>query len=213
MSKFAVDMIKAVVFDMGGVLLDLDMEKCKEAFRTKAGMTSIDEYIDTFHQKGFWGDLEAGRIDSGEFIRKSLELSAPGTTRETILDCFREFIHGFPAEKVAFLKELSKEYPLYLLSNTNPVAMEVCEGLFREVDFNPDELFTKKFLSFEMKMLKPSPEIFRKAIEEIGLPAGEILFIDDSRANIEAAAREGLVACYYEPFSDLRATTLAALKS
>lgn len=205
-------MIKAVIFDMGGVLVDLDMEKCKDSFRRRAGMNSIDKYIDTFHQKGFWGDLEAGRIDGEEFIRKSIELSSPGTTREVVMDCFRDFIEGITAEKVAFLKELSKQYPLYLLSNTNPVAMEVCEDLFRKVDFEPEKIFTKMFLSFRMKMMKPSPEIYRKAIEEIGLPAGEILFIDDSRINLDAAAREGLVVCYYEPGTDLRATTLAALK-
>lgn len=206
-------MIKAIAFDMGGVILDLDMEKCKEAFRTKAGMTSIDEYIDTFHQKGFWGDLEAGRIDAEEFFRITLELSAPGTTRETIYECFKEFIHGVPADKVEFLKEISRQYPIYLLSNTNPLAMEVCRDLFVGIGFYPEEIFTKMFLSFQMKMLKPSPEIYRAAIEGIGLPADEILFIDDSYTNVEAAAGEGMKAVYYEPGSNLRALTLSALRN
>ncbi len=198
---------------MGGVILDLDMEKCKEAFRTKAGMTSIDEYIDTFHQRGFWGDLEAGRIGADEFFRRSIALSAPGTTVDTVMDCFREFIEGVSPDKVAFLNELSGSYPLYLLSNTNPVAMQVCKDLFRKVDFDPERIFTGMFLSFEMKMLKPSPEIYRAAIKGIGLPPEEILFIDDSHANVEAACREGITAVYYEPGSDLRAVTLSALRN
>ena len=198
---------------MGGVILDLDMEKCKEAFRTKAGMVSIDEYIDTFHQRGFWGDLEAGRIDADEFIRQSIALSAPGTTVETVMECFREFIEGVRPDKVEFLKELSQSYPLYLLSNTNPIAMQVCKDLFRKADFDPESLFTTMFLSYKMKMLKPSPEIYRAAIEGIGLPPEEIMFIDDSHINVEAASREGITAVYYEPGSDLRAVTLSALQS
>lgn len=206
-------MIKAIAFDMGGVILDLDMDKCKEAFRTKAGMTSIDEYIDTFHQRGFWGDLEAGRIDAEEFFRITLELSAPGTTRQTVYECFREFIHGVPAEKVEFLKEIAQQYPIYLLSNTNPIALEVCQEIFREVGFEPEKIFTGMFLSYRMKLLKPAPRIYRQTIEGIGLPADEILFIDDSLTNVEAARREGMAAEYYEPGTDLRATTLAALQS
>lgn len=206
-------MIKAIAFDMGGVILDLDMEKCKEAFRTKAGMTSIDEYIDTFHQRGFWGDLEAGRIDAEEFFRITLELSAPGTTRQTVYECFQEFIHGVPAQKVAFLKEIAQQYPIYMLSNTNPIALDVCRDIFKEIGFEPEELFTGMFLSYRMKLLKPDPEIYRRTIEGIGLPADEILFIDDSLVNVEAARREGITAVYYEPGTDLRATTLAALQS
>lgn len=205
------DMIKAVVFDLGGVLLDLDMEKCKEAFREKAGFTTIDQYIDTFHQKGFWGELEGGTIGAEEFIGKCIENSRPGTTKDTVLDCFREFLEGIPAEKVDFLKELSGKYPLYLLSNTNPVAMDICKEIFSDAGFSPEEVFTKQFLSYEMKLMKPSPEIYRKAIEEIAFPADEILFIDDSQTNLEAAAREGIQTLHYIPGTDLRKAVMDRL--
>ena len=204
-------MIKAVMFDLGGVLLDLDMEKCKKAFKEKAGFSTIDQFIDTYHQKGFWWELEAGRISAEEFIDKCLALSRPGTTAQTVKDCFNAFLEGVPEEKVVFLKKLSKQYPLYMLSNTNPVAMEACKEIFKRTDFRPEEIFTKLFLSYRMKMIKPEPDIYRTAIKEIGLPAEEILFIDDSRANLEAAQREGLRTAFYCPHTDLEKTVLDAL--
>lgn len=205
-------MIKAVVFDMGGVILDLDMERCKSTFRDRAGFVTIDEYIDTYHQRGFWGELEEGKITREEFLKKCMENSRPGTSNEVLLECFHAFIHGIPQEKVDYINALAERYPLYLLSNTNPVAMEVSRGKFKEVGLDLNKVFKKLFLSYEMKMLKPSREIYLKTIEEIGLKPEEILFVDDSERNCEVAESVGIKTLRYEPFTDLEEAVETRLK-
>ena len=64
---------------------------------------------------------------------------------------------------------------------------------------DPDTTFSDQFISCEMKLLKPSPEFYRESIRRIGLPAGEILFIDDNLENVEAARKEGMQARHLAP--------------
>lgn len=203
-------MIKALMFDLGGVLLDIDMEKCGEVFREKAGFLDIDRYIDTFHQKGFWGDIEIGRIGLEEFINRCIEHSAPGTTRDVVFECFRSFIGEVPAEKVELIRELSGKYGLYMLSNTNPMACAIFEEVFPKTGFS-FSMFRKCFFSFELKMVKPGREIYEHALKEIGLAPDEILFIDDSCINVNAASQLGIRTLLYDVETSLRDSVMAAL--
>ena len=77
--------------------------------------------------------------------------------------------------------------------------------LFRNAGIPLDELFIKEFLSFKVKALKPSGKFYKTVIEEVGLPSEMMLFIDDSKKNVEGAVAAGLPAVYYEPGTDLSA--------
>lgn len=204
-------MIKAIVFDIGGVLLDLDLEICKKSFRERIGFETIDEYIDTYCQKGFWGDFESGVIDSQGFIDKCIENSRPGTTPQDVVSCFNDFLIGVDKEKVDYLKDLSTRYPLYILSNNNPIAMKKIRSFFLENGADMDDIFTGMFLSYEMKVMKPSGEIFLRMIDSIGLAPQEILFVDDSGRNIEAAKKYGISTLYYKLQTDLAEAVQGAL--
>ena len=74
-----------------------------------------------------------------------------------------------------------------------------------------DSIFRRLFLSYQMKMLKPSQEIFGKMISEVGLEPSEMLFIDDSQANADAAAAAGLNVLHYVQGTDLAAAVSRAL--
>ena len=158
-------MVKAIVFDIGGVLVDLDLNRCIRAFREILGFERITEILDASHQKGIYGDMEAGLLSA---------------------DRFRELI-------------------LYLLSNNNPISMARTYELFRRVGIHPETAFRGQFISCEMKLLKPTQECYREVQRRIGLPAGEILFIDDNQANVDAALQAGWQARYYEPGTSLQA--------
>lgn len=205
-------MIKGILFDFGGVIADLDFDKCRKSFKEKAGFEDIDNFIDLFHQKGFWAELEQGRIGEEEFIEKCLEHSRPGATADTIFECFSDFIIGVKPEKAEFLREISRNYPIYILSNTNAVAQKVCRMKNEKLGFDLDSLFTKRFLSYEMGLMKPSPEIYLKAVEQTGFKAEELMFIDDSQKNIDAALAIGIQGVFYDVNSDLRETVLSALE-
>lgn len=196
-------MIKAVVFDMGGVLLNLDMERCVSAFKNDAGFTDIESYLDRYHQKGFIGDLEEGKINEDEFFSECLKHCAPGTTMETVLHCFINLLTDLNAEMLDFIRNIRGKYDLYLLTNNNPLSRRAFDSMMAEKGLPSSEVFRKQFYSYEMHLQKPGKEIFCKVIDSIGLDPSEILFIDDGRNNIEAAAALGIKTLLYVPGSDV----------
>ena len=206
-------MIKAVVFDMGGVMLLLDSQRSIEAFKQKAGFNDIEEYLNVFHQRGFIGDLEAGRITADEFVDECLRHSRPGTTRETVLSCFEAFLAGLNGDLLGFIREIAPDYDLYILSNNNPLSLTRFSEMMEEAGMPIDKYFKKGFFSFQLHQLKPYPEIYRTTIEGIDLPPEEILFIDDSPTNVEAAQKAGIRTILYRPGMDIRQAFATATDS
>lgn len=197
--------IKAIIFDMGGVIVDLDIEDCKRAFKEYLGYYRIDELIDPCHQKGIYGDLEEGKISGDEFRRIVLQDSDPGALAENVDKAMWHILTGISPYKVKMLKRLSESYDLYLLSNNNPVCLPRAKAIFEDAGIPLEKIFRKCFYSFEMKALKPSETFYKAVVREIGIPAEQMFFIDDSQKNVDGAIAAGLPAVYYEPGTDLEA--------
>ena len=197
-------MIKAIFFDMGGVLLPLHMDRCIEAYREIAGFKDIDKYLDPCHQHGFYLDIEAGTMDLESFFTECLKHCAPGTTRETVLRCQKAFFGTPRPEDVALVKELAGRYDIYMLSNNNPLSCACFTKMMEDAGLPFDKYFKKCFFSFQLHQLKPFPEIYRTTIDGIGLPPEEILFIDDAPANIAAAENAGIRTILYKQGMDIR---------
>ena len=204
--------IKALIFDMGGVLVDLDIEDCKKAFKESLGYHKIDDIIDACHQKGIYGELEQGLLTGDEFRRIVLSESRPGSKPEDVDKAMYHILVGIAPEKVRLLKDLSAEYDLYLLSNNNEICLPCARGMFEQAGIPLDKIFRKCFYSFEMKALKPSESFYKAVVEQIGIPSEQMLFIDDSMANVEGSIAAGLPAIYYKPGTDLGAVIAKALE-
>ncbi len=198
-------MIKAIVFDIGGVLINLDMDGCIRAFRSNLGFDRITELLDPCHQKGVYGDMEAGLVSADEFRAEVLRDSRPGSQPEDVDRSMLALLAGMAPDTVETLKALKERYPLYLLSNNNPIAMGHILRMFRDYGIDPETTFREQFISCEMKMLKPSARIYEAVVAGIGLPADEILFVDDSETNVEAARKAGLQARTFVPGTKLSA--------
>ena len=207
-------MIKVLVFDMGGVLLDLDLDACFKACREDLGFERVAEFVGPCHQKGLFMELEAGNLTADEFYAGVLSMSAPGKTRDDVIAAFRHFLVGMDGYTVQLLKALSKKYDLSLLSNNNAMCMPFAREEFERKGLPLESVFKKLFLSYEMHLLKPGDAIYQAAIREIRQISGtpdspvlpsEMLFIDDSPANVEAARRNGMQAIGYHQGDDLRA--------
>ncbi|MBQ7020563.1 MAG: HAD-IA family hydrolase [Bacteroidales bacterium] len=202
---------KAVIFDMGGVLVDLDMQGCKDAFKRILGYSRIDELLDPCHQKGIIGDLEGGVLTEDEFRQAVLSESAEGCVPEDVDKAFWHILEGIAPYKAELLVKMSRSYDLYLLSNNNGITMVRAYQLFEEAGAPLDKVFRKCFLSYQMKALKPSETFYKAVVEQIGLPSDMLLFIDDSMPNVEGSIAAGLPAVHYIPGSDLSALLAEAL--
>lgn len=190
---------------MGGVLVDLDIEGCKDSFRKNLEYHDIDRIIDPCHQKGIWGDLEEGLLEADEFRRIILADSCPGAGPQDVDEAMARILVGISPYKAELLKRMSAGYDLYMLSNNNSICLPYSSAMFTDAGIPLSDIFRKCFFSFEMKALKPSREFYKRVVEEIGGPAENMLFIDDSRANVDGAVAAGLPAVYYEPGTDLSA--------
>lgn len=190
---------------MGGVLVDLDIEGCKDSFRKNLEYHDIDRIIDPCHQKGIWGDLEEGLLEADEFRRIILADSCPGAGPQDVDEAMARILVGISPYKAELLKRMSAGYDLYMLSNNNSICLPYSSAMFTNAGIPLSDIFRKCFFSFEMKALKPSREFYKRVMEEIGGPAENMLFIDDSRTNVDGAVAAGLPAVYYEPGTDLSA--------
>lgn len=196
---------------MGGVLVDLDIEGCKAAFKRLLGYNKIDEIIDPCHQKGIIGDLEEGTLSSEDFRSIVLSESDPGSRPEDVDRAMWHILERIEPYKGELLRRLSLSYDLYMLSNNNGITMVRAYELFAEAGAPIDEMFKKCFLSYQMKALKPSEAFYKNVLAQIGLPSEEVLFIDDSQRNVDGANAAGLPAVHYVPGSDLSALLAEAL--
>lgn len=204
-------MIKAIIFDMGGVLVDLDIEDCKKVFKETLGYNDIDQIIDACHQKGIYGDLEEGTLSAEEFRSIVLAGSRPGSVPEMVDEAMSHILVGIQPYKVQMLKKLAQEYDLYMLSNNNAICLPYSRAMFADAGIPLEDIFKKCFFSFEMKALKPSAAFYKEVVEQIGLPAEDMFFIDDSQRNVDGSIAAGLPAVYYEPGTDLEALIYGVL--
>ena len=207
-------MIKTLIFDLGGVLVSLNRERCLENFSKDLGFDNFGDYLNAYAQKGFFAKFENGEIDSVEFreeIRKRCKKE--NVQDEEIDQAFFTFLTHVDPYKVKLLMELKKKYHLLLLSNVNPIGWGKCCELFYDAnEIDIEDVFEKLYLSYRVKASKPGKEIYEHLIKDSGINPAEALFIDDSQANIEAGAQMGLQTMYYDVTTDLEEEVTKKLK-
>ena len=198
-------MIRAIVFDLGGVLIDLSFENCVRAFVDILGFDRIYELLDLSHQKGIYGDMEAGLVTADEFRAEVLRGSRPGAVPADVDRCMAALLTGMDPKKVELLERLAEKYAIYGLTNNNEISVERMHKIYEENGLDWQRVFRKEFISCRMKLMKPSREIFDVAAAEIGFPPEEILFVDDSQKNVDGALAAGWQAALYVQGTDLGA--------
>lgn len=184
--------IKNIVFDFGGVLVDLDRERCISAFENLG--VSVRDALGQYVQSGVFSDLELGEIDAEEFCDALRQIAGrPDIPDRKIIDAWNEFLVGIPRERLECLAGLKKNYRLFLLSNTNRIHWTLATNdLFLYRGRTVDYYFDQVFLSYKMGLAKPDRRIFGQALKEAKIKPEETLYIDDSAENCEAAAKEGM---------------------
>lgn len=196
--------IKNLIFDFGGVLVDLDKARCLQAF-ARLGFTQAADMIDAYSQQGLFGQLEEGIISPADFCNEVRRLTGCQTDDENIWQAWNMFLVGIPTWKLEALIQLKKHFPIYLLSNTNePHWLHAVNNLFPYKEWQVEDYFDRIFLSYELHQVKPNADIFRTVITETGVCPEETLFIDDAAANCATAASLGLHTYQPQPGEDWR---------
>ncbi len=186
--------IKNIIFDFGGVLVDLDKQVCVDAFE-RIGAHEISGYVDECRQEDLFHDLEIGSISVAEFCDEVRRKSQCTATDEAICDAWNALLVGIPRRRLQALLSLRDRYRLFLLSNTNAIHWEKAQTrLFPMDGYGLDDYFEETYLSYELHLLKPGSEIFDYLLADAGINANETLFLDDSAANCKGAAQVGIHA-------------------
>lgn len=186
-------MIKNIIFDFGCVLVDLDKQRCVEAFRN-IGAESISAYVDECRQEDLFHDLETGKTGIAEFCDEVRRRAAACTaTDNDICEAWNCLLAGIPKRRIEKLVSLRERYRLFVLSNTNPIHWhKAVDDYFPMSGMGVDDYFEKIFLSYRMNLVKPDREIFARTLKEAGIKAEETLFIDDSPVNCRTAEEIGI---------------------
>lgn len=193
------DGVRNLLFDLGGVIMNLRRENCVEALE-QLGLKEADEMLGLYCQTGPFMQLEEGKITPAEFrteIRRRIGCEVSDAEMD---DAFNRFLLGIPVERLRALESLRKQYKIYMLSNTNAIMFDSKIKTDFQIDGkNREDYFDGMCLSYEEGCAKPDPQIFHNVLDKFGIKAEETLFFDDSQANLEAAARLGFRTWLVEP--------------
>ena len=195
--------IRNIVFDLGGVLVDLDFKAAINGLQ-KAGFANVKEQLQAFDREGIFQKFELGEMSADEFRSAIRENSTVSLTDEEVDGLWNAMLLEVPREKLELILHLRGKYMVYLLSNTNSIHWDyVCKNAFNYRGFRVNDYFEETFLSYEMHLAEPNKAIFEKVLHDANLLPEETLFIDDSEANCKAAEEVGIHAHHYHIGDDL----------
>ena len=180
-------MIKAIIFDIGNVLLPFDFTVALRRLREKSDVDSLMQAMEPVKFA-----YESGAIGRVEFLEQMRAVLHYTGTDEEFVAAWEDIFTENPA-MMEFVRGVHGRYPLYLLSNTSDLHMDYLLRVYPVF-----ELFKDGVYSYRAKCFKPDRRIYEIALGQFGVAAGETLFIDDLLPNVETAREMGLQAIHYD---------------
>jgi len=181
---------KTIIFDFGGVILNIDYEltaKALDAISNRVGSTNFSQN----EQDDFFDKFERGEISSLDF-RSKLKVYLNTDISDDVLDSiWNKMLLDLPQKRIEWILRLKEKYRCVLLSNTNQIHYDAftadLEKLYGYKKFS--DLFHKTYFSHEIGMRKPETRIYNYVLNDLNIQPSELLFIDDTKKNIEAAKK------------------------
>jgi len=191
--------IKNVIFDLGGVLLNIDYHLTIQAF-VDIGMSNFQELFTQAQQSELFDKIEVGEISSDEFLAEIKALMPSYVSEVEIRTAWNAMLLDLPSERLDFLLAVKEKYNTALLSNTNSIHLESFYKELKKVHNlkSLDDYFHKVYFSCDLGMRKPNPETFLRVCELEGFNPSETLFIDDTIQHVEGAKQAGLQALHLD---------------
>ncbi len=185
--------IKNIIFDLGGVILDIDETVVYKELEKMGIKTS-----ELAHSKEFIEIMS--KFDTGIYtaptFRKRMKalIGQEKMTDEKFDSIWNAMLLDIPRERVEAIEKVKKHYKIFLMSNTNVIHYDLyVRDLQLRFGYNEfDELFDKSYFSFAEHLEKPDPRFFELILDHESLLPEETLFIDDTEKNINIAKSLGI---------------------
>ncbi len=191
MTKGKLEGVKNLLFDLGGVIMDIRRENCVKALE-ELQVKGVGELLGDYCQVGAFLELEEGKMSAEDFRDYIRSRCDQPLTDEAIDKALNAFLVGIPVERLRALESLRKDYGIYMLSNTNPIMFsQRIRTEFEKDGKRREDYFDGICTSFEEGAAKPDKKIFDAVVSKYGIRPEETLFFDDSQANLDAASALG----------------------
>jgi len=182
--------IKNIIFDIGGVIINLNYLKTLEAIQA-LGASNLDKSI---YETPLFTDYEQGLISSAEFrdgVRQTLKIHA---TDKQLDEAWNAMLLDLPSDRLELIRRLSTKYRTFILSNTNEIHKTAFELQIQQVSpfKSLDEITEKAYYSHQVHDRKPNPSIFKMILEENDLVPAETLYLEDTLVHIQTAKSLGI---------------------
>lgn len=190
--------ISTIIFDLGGVIIDIDYNLTKTAFEN-IGIGDFNQYYSQAQQTGIFDEYEVGKVSSAIFINTLLDLLPKGTTANQVVHAWNAMIKEIPAENIELIRQLKKHgFQVGILSNTNEIHIDYFEGKLKKHGVQKLEDITD-FVHYSSILGKRKPDVttFQTVCQLHQLETSKTLFIDDSIQHIEGAKTSGLNAFHF----------------
>lgn len=199
--------IKNILFDLGGVLLNLDVSKTEVGFRCLVGDNKKHQEIYAqLNDKQVFEDIETNAISAEEFVKVLQEANPTPVTTAQVETAWSAMLLDFPAQRIELLRELKAAgYTIFLLSNTNSIHLRDFRAIMQAQlgidDF--DAFFDKAYYSHLIELRKPHAEAFQYVLDDANINASETVFIDDNAINLTGARAVGMHTIHHKANSDI----------
>lgn len=190
--------ITHLFFDLGKVLLDYDFEIASRAIRLQSPLSAGDFEEAQEHANELIIPYETGLLTTTEFFQKLKDRFQFAGTVDELQRIWCEIFNPIN-EHIQLARELATHYPLALISNTSEAHIQ-----YAEPRYDLFELFTHRIYSFRVGWMKPNPEIYECALQQMNARPEQSLFIDDREENVEAAKALGWHVIQIHPDTNLR---------
>lgn len=185
--------IKTIIFDLGGVIIDLDFKRTPEAF-TQLTNWKFDDIFKLYFEPGLLQDYEKGLLSDQEFRAGVNSLFGTQLTDDEIDKAWCAMLGPVPKKRLDFMNNLRKDYQVLVLSNTNAIHVEAFNQTIEKVsgEKSLDAFADGVYFSHELKMRKPDEEIYQEILKRSNNKAEDCLFLDDTQHNLDTAAQLGI---------------------
>lgn len=185
--------IKNIIFDLGGVIINLSVEKTHQAFATLSGLP-IEKIKSIVHHGTFFHHFEKGVINDSAFrdhLRESLHISV---TDAELDNAWNAMLLDIPMARIQLLEQLKSKFNIFLLSNTNNIHLQCFNNQVRQLTgmSSINHYFHQAYYSHLLKMSKPDVEIFEHVLQSNNLIDRETIFLDDNKDNLAGANKAGI---------------------